>query len=145
MSTHYEYSRFKFTKIWFKTFSLIPFSSIDDPRFSWLQNVFLQHFVAWLYSTVNREGNFSRNAKNKTFISQHTYEGLKFSVNVIIEAVHFLLQHEVRYVLTERFSRDPLEITLVVNVLLEGERIILQYLISDIMTTRFEIGSFFDQ
>ena len=24
--------------------SLIPFSSIDDPRFSWLRNVFLQYF-----------------------------------------------------------------------------------------------------
>ena len=43
------------------------------------------------------------------FASQQTYEGLKISINAIIEAIQFLLQHEVRYVLTERFSQDPLE------------------------------------
>ena len=43
------------------------------------------------------------------FISQQTYGGLKISVNTIIEAAQFLHQHEVRYVLTERFSQDPLE------------------------------------
>ena len=43
------------------------------------------------------------------FISQQTYEGLKISANSIIEAVQFLLQHEVRCVLPKRFSQDPLE------------------------------------
>ena len=43
------------------------------------------------------------------FISQQTYERLKISVNSIIKGVQFLLQHRVRYVLTERFSQDPLE------------------------------------
>ena len=88
--------------------SFILFSSIDDPRFSWLRNVFLQYFDDWHHSIEHREGNFSRNGKNKMFISQQTYEGLKISVNAIIEPVQFLLQHEVRYVLTERFSQDSL-------------------------------------
>ena len=56
--------------------SLIPFSSINDPRFSWLRNVFLQYLDDWLHSIEHREGNFSRNAKNRMFISQQTYEGL---------------------------------------------------------------------
>ena len=43
------------------------------------------------------------------FISQQTYEGLEISINATIEAVQFLLQREVRYVLTERFSQDQLE------------------------------------
>ena len=43
------------------------------------------------------------------FISQQTYEGFKITVNSIIEAVQFLLQHEVSYVLTEHFCQDPLE------------------------------------
>ena len=34
---------------------------------------------------------------------------LKFTINSIIEAVQFLLQHEVSYVLTEYFCQDPLE------------------------------------
>ena len=43
------------------------------------------------------------------FISWETYEGLKISVNAIIEATQFLLWHQVKYVLTERFCQDPLE------------------------------------
>ena len=65
-------------------------SSIDDPRFCWLRNVFLQYFDDWLHSIEHREGNFSKNANNEMFISQQTYEGLKISVNSIIEAVQFL-------------------------------------------------------
>ena len=87
---------------------LIPFSSINDPRLFWLRNVFLYCFDDWLNSIEPREGKFSRKAKNEMFVSQQTYEGLKISVNAIIEAVQFLLQHEVRYVLTERFSQDSL-------------------------------------
>ena len=43
------------------------------------------------------------------FIFKQTYEGFKITINSIIEAVQFLLQHEVSYVLTERFCQDPLE------------------------------------
>ena len=43
------------------------------------------------------------------FISKQTYVAFKITVNSIIEAVQFLLQHEVSYVLTERFCKDPLE------------------------------------
>ena len=51
----------------------------------------------------------SRNARSNVFISWKTFEGLKVTVHSIIEAVKFLLQHHVKYVLTERFSLDPLE------------------------------------
>ena len=125
--------------------SLIPFSSIDNTRFSWLRNVFLQYVDECLHPMEHREGNFSRNAKNKVFISQETCEGLKISVNAIIKAVQFLLQHEIRYVLTERFSQDPLENYSVVNAAWVRERIILQYVTSDTMPTQFEIRRFFDQ
>ena len=63
--------------------SLVPFSTINDPRFSWLCNIFLQYFEDWLQSIENREGNFSKRAKNKMFISQETYKGLKISVTII--------------------------------------------------------------
>ena len=43
------------------------------------------------------------------FISWQTFEGLKITVHSIIEAVKFLLQHHVKYVLTERFCQDPPE------------------------------------
>ena len=89
--------------------SLLPFSRVDDPRFSWLRNVFLQYFEDWLAFIEQCPGNFSKNAEGKMFISQQTYEGFKITVNSIIEAVQFLLQHEVSYVLTEHFCQDPLE------------------------------------
>ena len=60
-------------------------------------------------SIEQRPGNFSKNAKGKMFISQQTYEGFKITVNSIIEAVQFLLQHEVSYVLMESFCQDPLK------------------------------------
>ena len=40
---------------------------------------------------------------------RQTYEGLKISVNSIIEATQFLLWHQVKYVLTECFCQGPLE------------------------------------
>ena len=89
--------------------ALAPFSSVNDPRFSWLRNVFLKYFEDWLVSISQRPGNFSRNAQSKMFITHQTYEGLKLSVHSITEAVQFLLQHQVRYVLTEHFCQDPLE------------------------------------
>ena len=89
--------------------SLLPFSRVDDPPFSCLRNVFLQYFEDWLTSIEQRPRNFSKNAKGKTFISQQTYKGFKITVNSIIEAVQFLLRHEVSYVLTEHFCQDPLE------------------------------------
>ena len=42
-------------------------------------------------------------------VGRQTYEGLKISVNSILEATQFLLWHQVKYVLTERFCQDPLE------------------------------------
>ena len=47
--------------------------------------------------------------QNVTNIFQQTYEGFRITVNLIIEAVQFLLQHEVSYILTERFCKNPLE------------------------------------
>ena len=43
------------------------------------------------------------------FISWQIYEGLTISGNSVVEATQFLLGHQVKYVLTERFGQDPLE------------------------------------
>ena len=80
-----------------------PFTSVNDPRFSWLRNVFLKYFQDWLNSVEQRQGNVTKDARQKIFISSQTYEGLKITVNSITEATQFLLQHQVKYVLTERF------------------------------------------
>ena len=75
---------------------LAPFTSVNDPRFSWLCNVFLKYFQDWLNSVEQRQGNFTKDAHQKMFISSQTYEGLKITVNSIIGATQFLLQHQDR-------------------------------------------------
>ena len=88
---------------------LAPLRSVNDWRFSWLRNVFLKSFQNWLNSVQQRQRNFSKDADQQMFMSWQTYEGLKISVNSIIEATQFLLWHQVKYVLTEWFCQDPLE------------------------------------
>ena len=46
--------------------------------------------------------------ENVHIVERQTYEGLKISINSIIEATQFLLWHQVKYVLTERFCQDAL-------------------------------------
>ena len=57
--------------------------SVNDRRFSWLCNVFLKSFQDWLNSVQQCQGNFTKDAGQKMFISisWQTYEGLKTSVN----------------------------------------------------------------
>ena len=88
---------------------LAPFTSVNDDRFDWLQNVFLKYFEDWLTSIKQHPGNFSRNARSNMFISWQTFEGLKITVHSIIQAVKFYPQHHVKCVLTEMFCQDPLE------------------------------------
>ena len=88
---------------------LEPFSSLDDHRFDWLRNEFLQYFQNWLQSIEDPPGNFTANTKQKMFISWQTYQGIKITTLSIIEVVQYLLSNNVPYVLTERFCQDPLE------------------------------------
>ena len=88
---------------------LTPLRSVTNRMISWYQNVFLKSFREWLNSVQQRQGNVIKDVGQKMFISWQTYEGLKKSVNSIIEATQFLLWHQVKYVLTERFCQDPLE------------------------------------
>ncbi|XP_065645377.1 uncharacterized protein LOC136075866 [Hydra vulgaris] len=63
----------------------------------------------WLKSIEEHPGDISKISKSKMFIAHQTYEGLKITVHSIIESVQFLLQQNVKYVLTERFCQDPIE------------------------------------
>ena len=60
---------------------LAPLRSVSDWRFSWPRNVFLKSFQDWLNSVQQCQGNFTKDAGKKMFISWKTYEGLKISVN----------------------------------------------------------------
>ena len=87
---------------------LKPYTSVDDIRFSWLDE-FLEYFEMWKESIEERPGNFTANAKSNMFLSWQTYEGLQVTVHSFKEVCKFLLQNGVSYVLSERFCQDDLE------------------------------------
>ena len=62
--------------------TLAPLRSVNDPRFSWICNVFFKSFQYWLISVQKRQGNFTKDAGQKMFISWQTYEGLFFDIRL---------------------------------------------------------------
>ena len=88
---------------------IAPYTDIDDERFDWLVNVFLNYFDTWTFSIENRSNNFSLNFQSKMFISWQTFEGFKITKNAIVEVTKFLLSEGVEFVLTERFCQDEIE------------------------------------
>ena len=80
-----------------------PFTSVNDSRFLWLRNVFVKYFQDWVNSVEQREGNFTKNTCQKMLIPEQTYERLRITVNSITEATLFLLEYQIKYVLTARF------------------------------------------
>eukprot|EP00794_Sanderia_malayensis_P002816 gene2816-3252_t len=89
--------------------ALMPYTTIDDERFGYLNNTFLQYFEDWLSSIERKPGKYSKGDKANMFISYQTYEGLHIAVKSVIELTKYLLSHGIEYVLTERFCHDPLE------------------------------------
>ena len=88
---------------------IMPYTTPEDYRFTWLKDTFLSYLETWKESTLNRDGDFSADARQKMFLSAQTYEGLKIAVYSHIEVVKFLLSVGFQYVLTERFMQDVLE------------------------------------
>ena len=62
--------------------------NVNDRTFSWLRS---KSFQNRLISVQQRQGNFTKDVGQKTFISWQKYEGLKISVNSITEVTQFLL------------------------------------------------------
>ena len=81
---------------------------MDDERFNWVQNVFLDYLKNWKWSVDTREG-FSDDEKGCMFLSMQTYNGLKITVTSAITITKFLLSEGFEFVLTERFCQDDVE------------------------------------
>ena len=60
---------------------LAPLRSVNDQRFSWLRNVFLKSFQDWLNSVQQCQGNFTKDAGQKIFISWQICQRLKVNVD----------------------------------------------------------------
>ena len=58
------------------------YNSSTDPRFDWLQSVFLQFLVDWRESIDSREGDFNETARSKMFISWQKFEGFQVTFKI---------------------------------------------------------------
>ena len=71
--------------------------SVNDWRFSWLHNVFLKLFqVGWILFRNTKE-TLKEMLVRKYSSWGGKHEGLKISINWIIETTQFLLWHQVKY------------------------------------------------
>lgn len=77
----------------------MPFSCCDDERLSWLENDFLQFLAAWKEAAPHK----------RAFISMETYGALQITTRSTVESTRFLLRSGFLYVLTAKFSSDPVE------------------------------------
>ena len=88
---------------------LAPDRSPNDPRFEWVENVFLKYLADWLALTQVRPGSFTADQRAQIFLSLQTYRGLQITIKSMITVIQFLLAEGLKCVLTERFCQDDLE------------------------------------
>ena len=88
--------------------NLQPYQDPEDPRLTWMRDVFLAYLEQWKTKVTSRPG-FSKDEKQMMFLSCQTYEGYQITINSLVNIVQFLLSAGFSYVLTERFMQDVLE------------------------------------
>ena len=81
----------------------------NDKRFDWLLHTCLPYFTNWKESIESRPGIYTTNDKARMFLSWQTYEAILITTHSSIELVKFLLQNNVKCLLTERFCQHPFE------------------------------------
>lgn len=89
--------------------NLNPYTSVNDPRLTWLQDDFLGYIREWEDSVMERPGHIPQNERKKMLLSHQTQTGLNISVKSIIQCVKILLNSGAPFVLTHCFNQDPLE------------------------------------
>ena len=84
-----------------------PFRYANDSRFSWLLLTFLKYFENWK-NNLEKLG-LSNSEKNRMFVSQQTYDGIRITTHSVIGVTKHLLNAGMPFVLTSRFNQDCLE------------------------------------
>ncbi|KAK6174161.1 hypothetical protein SNE40_017489 [Patella caerulea] len=87
---------------------LMPYTSLEDPRFKFLLGDFLGYLNEWKNEVESKEG-FKKTQKSKMFLSTQTFKGLVMRTHAVAEATQFLLGSGVSFVLTNKFCQDPVE------------------------------------
>ncbi|XP_061188485.1 uncharacterized protein LOC133196636 [Saccostrea echinata] len=85
-----------------------PYNSLNDLRFQFLEQEFLQYLEQWLQA-VRARPRFTKAEQSKMYLSFQTQERIIMTGNFFVEATTYLLQHGVPYVLNNDFCQGPLE------------------------------------
>lgn len=89
---------------------LQPYKSCDDWRFKFLEEEFLNGFLERWEKQVRAKNNLEKEQQNRQLLSNQTIHGWRMTVSSFIDLAKELLQIEgVSFVLSEKFSQDPLE------------------------------------
>ncbi|CAC5392195.1 THAP9 [Mytilus coruscus] len=90
--------------------TLGPYQNIADWRLEWLEQDFLQFLREW-ENQSNARLDISKEKRKRLCLSRETLEGLRITVKSFTKLVRELLSEPgVQYVLSGKFSQDPLEI-----------------------------------
>ena len=81
---------------------MLPYRDVNDSRFTWLKDTFLQYLENWKLSILNRPGDFTKTDRDRMFLPQQTYDGIRITIHSFIELTQFLLRNGMPYVLSER-------------------------------------------
>ena len=88
---------------------LKPYTSTNDERFKFLEEEFLAFFEDWLKDVLKRPGNFSKDSREKMFISMQTFESIQVATRGFIKAVKFMLEINAPFIDARKFNQDKIE------------------------------------
>ena len=88
---------------------LDPYTSENDPRFTFLVNEFLQYLLDWKDSVEQRPGPFTKSERQKMMLTHQTFRGLVMTTKAFVEVTPYLLRNGVQFVLSNKFCQDPIE------------------------------------
>lgn len=89
---------------------LAAYTSLDDERFTWLNDVFLMYLVEWREEVEAMP--WTPRVKERSLLPRTTYEGIELAIKGIEGATKYFLDPEKgggKFVMARVFSQDPLE------------------------------------
>ena len=66
------------------------YKNVNDKRFTWLKENFLNYLKLWKENVSKRAGDFSNDEREKMFLSSQTYEDLRITSYSLIEVTKYI-------------------------------------------------------
>ncbi|KAK3920609.1 DNA transposase [Frankliniella fusca] len=89
--------------------NLLPYSDPNDARFTFLLENFLSFFDEWYRCVMERPGKFTKDRREKMFISMLTYESLHTTTHSFVSVIKFLLAEGAPEINARKLNQDKLE------------------------------------